>query len=418
MVYLSASLQRRKWLTRWSIRRWLRILSGDSWVNWFVYRALHLSYTSCHCTHKLLGSTHTHTYGYTINYSGRISPRSAIPLICVSSFSIFCFNEQETSLSTTQNKSVIKCRNIPLAAIKSNRSEHPYNDRRQCGNIIKYNTTLTGDWLMSSKHLSQAQVKLYPLRSLAWRSLCNCSVSVYVMNSCSPGPISLTALRRRWRPLNSWRVLGRQEWLSREGAEYKPTPTRAWSSTEFSENRLQNNYIQREGAWSNTMNNHNVCTFRHSWWMTSGRWLLRWAVPVIISCSTVLSLPVNQSTGTMEGKLRGHLSTASCYVSRGAGCPWSALGGLVLRMVPPFHSHLSHSYTPPCAAANPNAAYNTHWGHTHTHTHVPGSQSRNNKQTCIGCTSLVTYTQSIMSTACNTQCNHSLRAVETASAHR
>ncbi len=86
---------------------------------------------------------------------------------------------------------------------------------------------------------------------------------------------------------------------------------------------------------------------------------------------------------------------AVAYLSRGVECPWSALGGLVLRMVSP---HLSHSYTPPCAAANPNAAKqcttHTEDAPTHTHLHIPGSQSCNNKQTCIGCTSSVTYTQS------------------------
>ncbi len=119
--------------------------------------------------------THTHTDGYTMNYSGRISPRSFNSLISISSFSIFCLNEQGTSLPTTQDKSSTRSStnksNIPLVPIKRNRSEHPYNNyrnKRKCGSttIIILNT-LTGDLLISSKHLSQAQVKLNELCSLA-----------------------------------------------------------------------------------------------------------------------------------------------------------------------------------------------------------------------------------------------------------
>ena len=66
MLYSSASSQRhnsRPARIRWYIRRRPRILSGDSCVKCLVYRALPLSYITCHCTHKLLGSVHTHCDG-------------------------------------------------------------------------------------------------------------------------------------------------------------------------------------------------------------------------------------------------------------------------------------------------------------------------------------------------------------------
>ena len=72
MLYLSASSQRhnsRQAWNRWIVRRRLKILSWDSCVEWLVYRALPLSYTSCHCTHKLLGSIHTHTLMVIIYYT-------------------------------------------------------------------------------------------------------------------------------------------------------------------------------------------------------------------------------------------------------------------------------------------------------------------------------------------------------------
>ena len=68
------------------------------------------------------------------------------------------------------------------------------------------------------------------------------------MNSCSSGSISLPALRTKWLPINRGIVLGRQEWLSIEGAEYTATPSRALSSAEYTENSLQNNYTERGGA--------------------------------------------------------------------------------------------------------------------------------------------------------------------------
>ena len=47
------------------------------------------------------------------------------------------------------------------------------------------------------------------------------------------------------KSLNQVKVLGRQEWLSREGAEYTATPTEKMSSAVI-ENVLQSNYTERE----------------------------------------------------------------------------------------------------------------------------------------------------------------------------
>ncbi len=176
------------------------------------------------------------------------------------------------------------------------------------------------------------------------------------MNSCSPEPISLTALRSSCRPLNMARVLGRQEWLSREGAEYKPTPNEEWPSASVTENVLQINYTERGGMkWHNEQPQCGYLPeqlMNDIWRMitevssASYQYLSRHLVPA--------REPVNRNYNYGEDNYIDRVRTTSCYVSRGVECPWSALGGLVLQMVSP--SYLSHSYTPSCAAANPNAA--------------------------------------------------------------
>ncbi len=138
-------------------------------------------------------------------------------------------------------------------------------------------------------------------------------------------------------------------------------------------------------------------------------------MPVVTSSSSILSLPVNQWTGTMEGTWRGHggdmegtfihphiiphiiywqssccLPEQRCWVSLVSARRASLTNGVA----PPLtllHSALCSGQSKRC-----KVAYNIHWRrtHTHTYTHIPGSQSCNNKQTCIGCTSSVTYTQS------------------------
>ncbi len=89
---------------------------------------------------------------------------------------------------------------------------------------------------------------------------------------------------------------------------------------------------------------------------------------------------------------RTYVSEQRCWVSLVSARRASLTNGVA----PPLtllHSALCRGQSKRC-----KVEYNTHWRRTHirtcTHAHIPGSQSCNTEQTCTGCTSSVTYTQS------------------------
>ncbi len=177
------------------------------------------------------------------------------------------------------------------------------------------------------------------------------------------------------------------------------------------------------GCWSTLcylldplMNNHNVCVpsgAAHGWHAEDNHRDYQCHLSLAVHPSCLCQWTSEQELwrghgGDMEGTFtHPHIIPHITYVlTEQLLHTWSALGGLVLRMVLP---HLSHSALCSGQSKRCIVAYNTHWIKMHPHTHIPGSQNCNNKQTCIGCTSSVTYTQSWALHAIHNVITHSER---------